>query len=52
MLKAASEDRDLDDFKEAFKIYTKADRSVTYDRAERLFREMGFNIYLIALVSG
>ncbi|KKY21579.1 putative zinc knuckle transcription factor [Phaeomoniella chlamydospora] len=51
MLKAASEDRDLDDFKEAFHILCKADPSMTYRMAEETFRKMNFNVYLIALAN-
>lgn len=50
MLKAASEDRDLDDFKEAFAIYTKAKPDLTYANAEAEFRKLELNYYLIALV--
>ncbi|KAI9791694.1 MAG: hypothetical protein M1835_000129 [Candelina submexicana] len=49
MLKAADEERDLDDFREALKIYSKAVPLTTYKQLEQTFRENGFNVHLIAI---
>ncbi|KAI9712218.1 MAG: hypothetical protein M1812_006953 [Candelaria pacifica] len=49
MLKAADEDRDLDDFREALKIYSKAVPHTTYQQLEKTFRENSFNVHLIAI---
>ncbi|KAL2045292.1 hypothetical protein N7G274_002375 [Stereocaulon virgatum] len=47
-LQKADQDRDLDDFRLAFKIYSKAVPDVTYEDLERAFRGNNFNVYLIA----
>ncbi|KAL9066974.1 MAG: hypothetical protein Q9161_007218 [Pseudevernia consocians] len=47
-LKKADKERDLDDFREAFKVYTKAAPDATYDELEIAFRFCSFNTYLIA----
>ncbi|MCJ1365647.1 hypothetical protein MMC16_004772 [Acarospora aff. strigata] len=48
-LVAADTDGDLDDFREALKIYSKAVPLTTYAQLERAFRDNHFRIYLIAL---
>jgi hypothetical protein len=48
-MKAASAERDLDDFKEAAQKYIKATPDATYDQLERGFRGQNFSVYLIAL---
>ena len=50
LLKAASDDRDIGDFKEALQILSKACPDYTYPRLEKEFRSRGFSIYLIAMV--
>lgn len=50
LLKQASNERDIGDFKEAVQILTKVAPDYTYPRLEKEFRDRGFNIYLIALV--
>lgn len=47
-LQKADEERDLDDFREAFKVYTKAASDATYDELEMAFRAQNFQTYLIA----
>ncbi|KAL9132800.1 MAG: hypothetical protein Q9175_006028 [Cornicularia normoerica] len=47
-LEKADEERDLDDFREAFKVYTKAASDATYDELEMAFRAQNFQTYLIA----
>ncbi|KAJ6135334.1 zinc knuckle transcription factor [Penicillium capsulatum] len=49
MMKKASDERDIDDFREAFKVYTKAVPTATYVDIEKKLREEKFNVYLIAL---
>ena len=49
MLKAASTDKDLDDFKDAVKILTKAVPEYTYQQLEKEFRKRGFKVYIIAM---
>ena len=50
-LVAADKERDLDDFREALKEYTKAVPETTYDQLEHSFRHMSFNTHVIAYVS-
>lgn len=49
MLKTASDDKDLDDFKEAVKILVKAVPDFTYPHLEKEFRKRGFKVYIIAM---
>lgn len=49
MLKTASDDKDLDDFKEAVKILVKAVPELTYPQLEKEFRKRGFKVYIIAM---
>ncbi|OAP58588.1 hypothetical protein AYL99_07678 [Fonsecaea erecta] len=49
LLKQASLDRDIGDFKEALQILSKAAPEYTYPMLENEFRKRGFNIYLIAM---
>jgi hypothetical protein len=49
MLKDASNDKDLDDFKEAIKILSKAAPQYTYQQLETEFRKRGYKVYTIAL---
>jgi len=48
-MRLASEERDLDDFKEALQKYLKATPDVTYVQLETAFRIQGFKFYYIAL---
>jgi Zinc knuckle len=48
-LKAASDERDLDDIKEAALKYIKATPDATYFQLENAFRAQGMNIYLIGM---
>ena len=48
-MKVASDQRDLDDFKEALKKYLKATPDATYQQLETAFRGQSFNVYLIGL---
>ncbi|EKV07127.1 Zinc knuckle transcription factor (CnjB), putative [Penicillium digitatum PHI26] len=48
-MKKASDERDLDDFREALKIYSKAVPHATWGDIERKMREDKFNIYIIAM---
>ncbi|MCJ1371150.1 hypothetical protein MMC20_002365 [Loxospora ochrophaea] len=48
MLKAADTERDLDDFRDAVKVYSKAVPDTTYEQLERSFRQNDFSVYLIA----
>ena len=48
-LKAASDERDLDDIKEAAMKYIKATPDATYHQLENAFRAQKMNIYLIAI---
>lgn len=49
MLEQASEEKDLDDFKDAVKILHKAVPAYTYQDLEKKFRERKFKVYLIAM---
>jgi hypothetical protein len=49
LLKSASDDRDLDDFKDAVKILIKSAPDYTYPRLEQEFRDRGFKIHIIAM---
>lgn len=51
LLKKASDERDIGDFKEAVQVLSKVAPDYTYPRLEKQFRKRGFNIYLIAMVS-
>ncbi|KAK4969918.1 hypothetical protein LTR66_006646, partial [Elasticomyces elasticus] len=48
LLVHADKDRDLDEFREAFKIYTKANPATTFPELECGFRNLHMNVYLIA----
>lgn len=48
-MKAASDERDLDDFRDAVAKYLKAVPETTYPQLESAFRTQGFNVYLIAM---
>ncbi|KAI2730338.1 transcriptional regulator family: Zinc finger, CCHC-type [Penicillium roqueforti] len=48
-MKKASDERDLDDFREALKIYSKAVPNATWADIEKKMREDNFNIYIIAM---
>ena len=48
-LKAASEENDLDDMKEAVMKYVKANPDSTYYELETAFRNQKLNLYLIAI---
>lgn len=50
LLKQASDERDITDFKEAVQILSKAAPDYTYPRLEKEFRKRGYNIFLIAMV--
>jgi len=50
MLKDASEEREIADFKEAVQILTKAAPAYTYPELEKEFRKRGFKVFLIAMV--
>ncbi len=50
MLKEASEERDIGDFKDAIQILSKAAPDYTFPRLEKEFRKRGYNIFLIAMV--
>ena len=49
MLTQASDERDLDDFKEVVKILSKADPELTYVDLEKEFRTRDFSVYLIGV---
>lgn len=49
MLQEASDDLDVDDFKDAIKILSKANPAVTYAQLERELRKRCSNMYLIGL---
>ncbi|KAJ0414352.1 hypothetical protein BJY00DRAFT_33021 [Aspergillus carlsbadensis] len=49
LMKKASTERDLEDFREALKIYTKAVPDASFVDIEKKMRQESFNIYLIAL---
>lgn len=48
-MQAASDERDLDDFKEALRKYAKATPDINYVVLEGAFRSQGFSVYLIGL---
>lgn len=48
-VKEASNDLDIDDFKDALKILSKANPSITYRQIEEVLRKRELNIYLIGL---
>lgn len=50
MLKQASDEKDISDFKDAIQILSKAAPDYTYPRLEKEFRKRGYNVYLIAMV--
>lgn len=50
LLTQASDERDLDDFKDGVKILSKAAPDMTYVDMEKEFRSRDFNVYLIGLV--
>ncbi|CAG8027130.1 unnamed protein product [Penicillium salamii] len=50
-MKKASDERDLDDFREALKIYSKSSPEETFADIEKKMREEDFKIFIIALVS-
>ncbi|RMZ84299.1 hypothetical protein DV738_g719, partial [Chaetothyriales sp. CBS 135597] len=50
MLKKASDEKDLDDFRDGVKILSKAVPTLTYVDMEKEFRKRGFKVYLIGLV--
>ncbi|KAL9116846.1 MAG: hypothetical protein Q9187_006624, partial [Circinaria calcarea] len=47
-MKVADADRDLDDLREAVKVYVKAVPDTTYEQLERAYRQMTFQVHLIA----
>ncbi|KAL9116604.1 MAG: hypothetical protein Q9187_006870, partial [Circinaria calcarea] len=47
-MKVADADRDLDDLREAVKVYVKAVPDTTYEQLERAYRQMNFQVHLIA----
>jgi hypothetical protein len=49
LLTKASDERDLDDFKDAVKMLVKAVPTTTYVELEKEFRKRNFSIYLIAM---
>jgi len=49
LIKEASDDLDVGDFKEALKILSKAVPEMTYPQLEKQLRKRGLNIYLIGL---
>ncbi|KAL4911399.1 hypothetical protein BDW74DRAFT_7942 [Aspergillus multicolor] len=49
MLKKASDDRDLEDFREGLKVYSKAVPDAAFADIETKMRQDFFNIYLIAM---
>lgn len=49
-MKKASDERDIDDFRDALQVYSKACPDVTLQEIEKKMREDKFKIYLIALV--
>ncbi|GFF62378.1 DNA-binding protein HEXBP [Aspergillus lentulus] len=48
-LKKASDERDLEDFREGLRVYSKAVPQATFVDIEKKMREENFNIYLIAM---
>ena len=49
MLKTASNEKDLDDFKDAVKILVKAAPEFSYPQLEAEFRKREFKVYIIAM---
>ncbi|KAL2005611.1 hypothetical protein VTN00DRAFT_10104 [Thermoascus crustaceus] len=49
ILKKASDEKDLEDFREGLKVYSKAAPQATFVDIEKKMREENFKIYLIAL---
>ncbi|KAJ9499550.1 hypothetical protein H2202_005133 [Exophiala xenobiotica] len=49
LLKTASDERDITDFKEGILVLSKAAPDYTYPRLEKEFRKRGYSIYLIAM---
>ncbi|EER45443.1 zinc knuckle transcription factor [Histoplasma capsulatum var. duboisii H88] len=49
ILKKASDEKDLEDFRDGIKIYSKAVPMATFDEIERKMREENFEVYLIGL---
>ena len=49
-LEAASDDKDITDFKEAMMVLVKSCPELTYPELEKLFRAKGFSVFLIAMV--
>ncbi|KAK5192526.1 hypothetical protein LTR99_009720 [Exophiala xenobiotica] len=52
LLKTASDERDITDFKEGILVLSKAAPDYTYPRLEKEFRKRGYSIYLIAMEKG
>ncbi|CAG8036861.1 unnamed protein product [Penicillium salamii] len=50
-MKKASDEKDLDDFREALKIYSKSSPEETFADVEKKMREEDFKIFIIGLVS-
>ncbi|KAI9658170.1 MAG: hypothetical protein M1831_004017 [Alyxoria varia] len=49
-MKKAVDERDIDDFKEAFKSYCKANRDITYGEMETKFRKFDIgSVYIVAI---
>lgn len=51
VLKQASDERDLADFREGLNIYSKAVPQATFVDIENKLRETNLNVYLIGMVS-
>ncbi|KAL9103347.1 MAG: hypothetical protein Q9163_001613 [Psora crenata] len=51
LVKEADERRDLDEIREALKLYTKACPDANYVELENMLRHFGLNVHLIAIVS-
>ncbi|PGH09102.1 hypothetical protein GX51_00856 [Blastomyces parvus] len=49
ILKKASDEKDLEDFREGIKVYSKAVPLATFDQIEKKMREENFKVYLIGL---
>lgn len=49
LLTKASDERDLDDFKDAVKMLVKAVPEITYVELEKEFRKRNFSVYLIGM---
>jgi hypothetical protein len=50
LLKEASDEKDIGDFKEGVQVLSKTAPDYTYPRLEKEFRKRGYKIYLIAMV--